>query len=106
MSRVLASSACMVVSLEAGGNAVGAEGAASLSRALERNGTLTQLGLRSNGIGAAGAGHLASALRRNVVLTSLDLADNDIANSRGGPLALAQALGTNSTLLCMDLSSK
>ena len=105
LSRVLASSACMVVCLEAGGNAVGAEGAASLSRALERNGTLTELGLRSNGIGAAGAGHLASALRRNVVLTSLDLADNDVANSRGGPLALAQALGTNSTLLRLDLSS-
>ena len=90
LARCLASAACMLASLELGGNMVGAAGAGELCKALEGNSTLTSLGLRSNGIGAAGAGHLSVALRSHAVLTSLDVADNQIAESRGGPLALAQ----------------
>jgi hypothetical protein len=49
-------------------NNVGDDGAAALRTALERNDTLTQLGLSCNNIGADGARHLAAELEQNSVL--------------------------------------
>ena len=46
LARCLSDAACMLCSLQLGANAVGDEGVGVLCKALERNTTLTSLGLR------------------------------------------------------------
>ena len=73
-----------------GGNRIGDEGTAALSKALKSNSTLKELELSANRIGAAGAQSLGNMLRFNRALTSLDLYGNEIG--AGGAEAIAAAL--------------
>ena len=73
-----------------GYNKLGDAGAAAMSKALERNRTLTQLRLRGNGIGDAGAAMLAAALSSsNSSLKKLLLKENRISETGQGALRAA-----------------
>jgi Ran GTPase-activating protein (RanGAP) involved in mRNA processing and transport len=64
--------------LDLGSNAIGADGARSLARALGQCPSLSKLDLRENRIQSQGARSLARVLEQGCSLTSLNLYYNDI----------------------------
>ena len=83
-------------------NLIGEEGAVALAEALKGNTTLTTLHLNGNAIGAAGAVALAEALKVNTTLTTLHLVGNAIGAD--GAVALVKALKVNTTLTTLHLN--
>ncbi len=84
-------------------DAIGAEGAVALAKALKGNTTLKTLDLGGNAIDAEGAVALAEALKGNTILTTLHLNENAIGEE--GAVALANALKFNTNLRTLYLIS-
>ena len=84
-------------------NCITDSGASTLSQALKTNSTLTILDLSSNRIGESGVACLSGALKVNSTLASLRLGNNDLSDP--GAASLSEALKVNSTLVSLDLSS-
>ena len=83
-------------------NQVGDKGAASVTSALEKNdATLQTLSLGYNQVGAAGAASLAWALEKNATLQTLNLYANQVGDE--GTVSLASALEKNATLQTLNL---
>ena len=82
-------------------NEIGDDGARALAASLEKNTTLVVLDLYGNKIGDDGARALAASLERNTTLTTLDLNGNKIGDD--GARALAASLEKNTTLEVLDL---
>ena len=87
--------------LDLTGKRIGDVGARALAASLEKNTTLTDLGLDDNEIGDDGAKALAASLEKNTTLEVLDLDDNEIGDD--GARALAASLEKNTTLMTLDL---
>ena len=80
---------------------IGDDGAKALAASLEKNTTLEVLDLYGNNIGDDGARALAASLEKNTTLEVLDLDDNEIGDD--GARALAASLEKNTTLMTLDL---
>jgi Ran GTPase-activating protein (RanGAP) involved in mRNA processing and transport len=82
-------------------NSISDLGVKAVAQMLEKNLALKRLNLANNHIGAVGALSLASVLRTTTTLQRLDVSHNGL--ERGG-LEIASALGSNQSLVCIDLS--
>ena len=87
----------------ANGHTFGAEDAAEIATLLEKNTTLTELGLANNNIGPDDAAKIANALEKSTTLKHLDLSNNNIGDQ--GTAKIASVLGKNSSLETLDLSN-
>eukprot|EP00750_Incisomonas_marina_P003420 INCI13109.4.p1 GENE.INCI13109.4~~INCI13109.4.p1 ORF type:complete len:1178 (-),score=224.91 INCI13109.4:65-3598(-) len=103
---------CALLTLMAGSNRWGDQGAIAISRGLKHNNTIMRLSLQSSRIGLSGASALASAVAHHSSLASLNLgfakataALGELGNGigDGGAKAFAVALRTNTSLRELDL---
>jgi hypothetical protein len=81
-------------------------GLAELAPALYRNTSIQVLDISRNRLNdMASAGILREILRSNKTITTLDLSENNFRRIAGAIDCIAEGLGSNSTLLKIDLSS-
>ncbi|KAJ9472921.1 RAN GTPase-activating protein 1 [Diplonema papillatum] len=77
------------------------DGAMVLAKALEKNGTVTNIDFSHNNVGDEGMTFLAGALKTNANIRILNVSCNNIGD--GGGLALASALLTNRSLTDVNM---
>jgi hypothetical protein len=84
---------------------LGSTGLAELVPALYRNTSIKELDISDNNlIDLESATLLRDILRRNKTMTTLDLSENAFGETNGAVECIADGLGSNSTLLKIDLS--
>jgi Ran GTPase-activating protein (RanGAP) involved in mRNA processing and transport len=92
-------------SLDLAVNDLGSAGLAELAPALYRNTSIKELDISYNGLdGMESAGLLRDIFRRNKTMTTLILSGNIFGETTGAGECVADGLGSNSTLLKIDLS--
>jgi Ran GTPase-activating protein (RanGAP) involved in mRNA processing and transport len=85
---------------------LGSAGLAELAPALYRNTSIKVLDIsRNNLMDLESTGLLRDILRSNKTITTLDLTGNTFGRTTGAVECIAEGLGSNSTLLNIDLSS-
>jgi Ran GTPase-activating protein (RanGAP) involved in mRNA processing and transport len=85
---------------------LGSAGLAELAPALQRNTSIKVLDISENDLSDMdSAGLLRDILRSNKTMTTLDLSWNHFGGTTGAVECIADGLGSNSTLLKIDLSS-
>jgi hypothetical protein len=87
-------------------NALGSAGLAELVPALYHNTSIKVLDMSGNGLdNMESAEMLRDILRRNKTMTALNLCENEFGRMTGAVECIAEGLGSNSTLLKIDLLS-
>ncbi len=93
-------------SLDLSHNTLGSAGLAELAQALYRNTSIKVLDISENSLNdMESAQVLRDILRNNKTITTLDLSGNRFGETTGAVDCIADGLGSNSTLLKIDLSS-
>jgi hypothetical protein len=92
--------------LDLAGNDLGSDGLAELAPALYRNTSIKVLNLSGNDLmDIESAEILRDILHSNKTMTALDLSRNGLGRTTGAVDGIADGLGSNSTLLKIDLSN-